>query len=810
MAYNPYAPTPGMERDAERDRYDLNQLKRSDKAKAFRDYVDAKTKAGETVDPYELDRVRLELVGGDPYLGSYIPAGDALKTLTDRANEKASLSRMQVGADMIETNKGERDNFQTIIDDNWDKTPDDIAKTLTDSFGPEQGAKIFARYKSELPGMLNQATAKKYAEIAADPTSKMILTEKDAATMRPLEWRDPKTRPLMQRLVEENSRARNQQNATAMATVISSLPESAKSNPDVMKAYQNLGAQIMGENNIDGLTPEARTQMNELLYGAARQDAQGKYDKQKAAYKATFMEQAEAVEKGGKDRASAALTSAFYDMKKYGVKQGNKVVLDPRVQSAMDAIQLNATFFPSDDNVRNAASFLKQLYDSDPKGFDPGAASEEFLATGNFDSKADWLDNNAEEAMEASGFGIDPKTSFRAWSSKKELSITQEVEQLQQVWPATAPEDRAVILNALRSELSAYNMVVTDIYNDPAKRMAYPDFDYNAASQSIKKAQETIRLLEKAATPSPAAVAPQPERPQGYAPTPRQPTNDGGWISLERQYGEYVPSPTDNRLQRGVGALQNAMVAGNRAFDTLLTPLRKVEEAPVNILYQAGRGAGVIYDWLTEVPPQPSDIPTHIAPEYRQPPQQEQAVNGYQPISYQPPSNNERLQNFLDVVADIESNGNPNAKAATSSAKGLFQFTNATWKEVVSKYGAQHGITQADIYDPKAQRLMAAYFTRDNAMTLMQKTGKRPSESDLYLAHFLGAAGAATLINNIGTGQLAAQVFPAAAASNKSLFYDKGEPLTIEEFYAKMSNKVTKRMKKTQANQKADNTFRNI
>ena len=91
MAYNPYAPTPGMERQGEAERYELNQRKRSDKAKAFRDYVEVKTTAGETVDPYELDRVRLELVGGDPYLGSYIPAGDALKTLTDRANERASL-----------------------------------------------------------------------------------------------------------------------------------------------------------------------------------------------------------------------------------------------------------------------------------------------------------------------------------------------------------------------------------------------------------------------------------------------------------------------------------------------------------------------------------------------------------------------------------------------------------------------------------------------------------------------------------------------------------------------------------------------
>ena len=40
----------------------------------------------------------------------------------------------------------------------------------------------------------------------------------------------------------------------------------------------------------------------------------------------------------------------------------------------------------------------------------------------------------------------------------------------------------------------------------------------------------------------------------------------------------------------------------------------------------------------------------------------------------------------MDLQCKKESGNNPNAKAKTSSASGLFQFTEGTWKELNNKY----------------------------------------------------------------------------------------------------------------------------
>ena len=48
--------------------------------------------------------------------------------------------------------------------------------------------------------------------------------------------------------------------------------------------------------------------------------------------------------------------------------------------------------------------------------------------------------------------------------------------------------------------------------------------------------------------------------------------------------------------------------------------------------------------------------------------------------------------NFLLAQARIESSLNPQAKAPTSSAAGLFQFTNATWLSTLERHGAKHGL----------------------------------------------------------------------------------------------------------------------
>ena len=47
---------------------------------------------------------------------------------------------------------------------------------------------------------------------------------------------------------------------------------------------------------------------------------------------------------------------------------------------------------------------------------------------------------------------------------------------------------------------------------------------------------------------------------------------------------------------------------------------------------------------------------------------------------------------YLLGQAKIESSLNPSARAATSSATGLYQFVDQSWLAVVDKHGAEYGL----------------------------------------------------------------------------------------------------------------------
>src|SRR5262249_4565968 len=47
---------------------------------------------------------------------------------------------------------------------------------------------------------------------------------------------------------------------------------------------------------------------------------------------------------------------------------------------------------------------------------------------------------------------------------------------------------------------------------------------------------------------------------------------------------------------------------------------------------------------------------------------------------------------LLVQTAQRESSLNPNARAGTSSATGLFQFVDGTWLDMVRRHGAEHGL----------------------------------------------------------------------------------------------------------------------
>lgn len=151
---------------------------------------------------------------------------------------------------------------------------------------------------------------------------------------------------------------------------------------------------------------------------------------------------------------------------------------------------------------------------------------------------------------------------------------------------------------------------------------------------------------------------------------------------------------------------------------------------------------------------------------------------------------------YLLGQARLESSLNPNARAASSSAAGLYQFTRGTWLSTLDRHGAEHGYGWADAaiesgrvrdpavradimalrYDPEASALMAAELASDNRDFLTGVLGRTPDPSELYLAHFLGADGAGRFLTAMAAnpGQDAAALFPEAAGANRAIFFESG------------------------------------
>lgn len=163
----------------------------------------------------------------------------------------------------------------------------------------------------------------------------------------------------------------------------------------------------------------------------------------------------------------------------------------------------------------------------------------------------------------------------------------------------------------------------------------------------------------------------------------------------------------------------------------------------------------------------------------------------YTPVDYDPfaapiPQADGSL---ADKIKQAESAGDPNARNPNSSASGLYQFTDGTWRSAVDKWGRSRGIKYSDKNNPQAQELLMQELTRDNARILQDK-GIEPTDGNLYFAHFLGAPAASKAIGMLGKNASAARSFPAAAKANPNIFFSGGKPRTIEEVYALITSKV--------------------
>lgn len=157
------------------------------------------------------------------------------------------------------------------------------------------------------------------------------------------------------------------------------------------------------------------------------------------------------------------------------------------------------------------------------------------------------------------------------------------------------------------------------------------------------------------------------------------------------------------------------------------------------------------------------------------------------------PVKSEGMDRYLQSIALMESGGDRNAKATTSSASGMHQFLAGTWQEMTKSMGKNY--TLNDRFDPEKSTEVAREFATRNKKYLEKTTGREVNNTDQYMAHFLGAGGAGKFLKAMDKdpSQSAAALDRKAAAANQSIYYDKGgRERTVAEVYAIMDNKVKK------------------
>jgi len=181
---------------------------------------------------------------------------------------------------------------------------------------------------------------------------------------------------------------------------------------------------------------------------------------------------------------------------------------------------------------------------------------------------------------------------------------------------------------------------------------------------------------------------------------------------------------------------------------------------------------------------------------------------------------------YLMKLAAAESNFEPKSKSATSSATGIYQFTRDTWLNTLKTHGAKYGrigeyAANIEHYEtvygyqrprvrneamnqhllelrknPRVSAIMAAEMIRDSEVLLAHSFDRKPTQTDLYLTHFLGNDAAITFLRSLEQRPdvHAVELFPEAANSNRHIFHPSSSaPRTVDEVYALFDAKFSTR-----------------
>ena len=156
-------------------------------------------------------------------------------------------------------------------------------------------------------------------------------------------------------------------------------------------------------------------------------------------------------------------------------------------------------------------------------------------------------------------------------------------------------------------------------------------------------------------------------------------------------------------------------------------------------------------------------------------------------------------ENLMMAIAGKESGFVADAGASGSSAKGLFQFTTATWKDTTKKHARKIGLTPEEMqrglgtsqdprFNPYMNAFMGAFHLADEYALAKKYAGRDPLPEEVYMVHAFGFGGSKKYIQG-SKDALGIQLETSQSVINANpyFFYEGGKkrirPFTVGEMY---------------------------
>jgi hypothetical protein len=144
------------------------------------------------------------------------------------------------------------------------------------------------------------------------------------------------------------------------------------------------------------------------------------------------------------------------------------------------------------------------------------------------------------------------------------------------------------------------------------------------------------------------------------------------------------------------------------------------------------------------------------------------------PMTYGRAAMDDAVAALVTQIVRVESAGVATARNSRSTATGLGQFIESTWLRMMRDYrpGLTATLARPDLLnlrtDPELSRDMIRNLARENEAYLL-RNGHRVTPGRLYLAHFLGPAGAVAALDADPASSVLQVMGPAVIAANPFL-----------------------------------------